>query len=152
MKKLSILFIIVIVCASSVVKAESPDYVVSNEDVSFYEKVRYGLTSGLVGVSESGKVRYKSDDVVAYRKGGKLFERMPVIVDNNETGRYRFMEVVAYRNGLKLYKHEFISGAGLSDIEFLVYQDGKYIVRADKRNRETLNKFFFSDDLHASNL
>ncbi len=147
MKKLSVLFIIGIISLTSAVKAGAPDYIVTGEDVKYYEKVRYGITAKLVGVDESGRDRYEAGEVVAFRKDGRIYERMPVIKDNKETGKYAFMEVVAYRCGMKVYRHSVPSGFNMHmNDEYLVFKGKNYVVRFDDRNTETLNEFFFRPD------
>jgi hypothetical protein len=42
MKKLSYLFLIAFLSTTFLVKAGVPDYIVSGEEIEFYEKVRYG--------------------------------------------------------------------------------------------------------------
>jgi len=150
MKKLSILVIIGIVCLTSMVKAGVPDYVICGEDVRYFEKVRYGLNSNLVGISEEGRVHYQAEDVISFSRNGRIYERMPVIRNNKETGRYSYMELVAYRNGMKVFRESPDGNPGRPTNDYIVYQDGKYVVRFDEKNSETLSKFFFRPDLIAS--
>ena len=147
MKKLSILVIIGIVCLTSMVKAGVPDYVICGEDVRYFEKVRYGLNTSLVGIAESGRVRYLAEDVISFRMNGRVYERMPVIRNNKETGRYSYMELVAFRNGLKVFRESSDGSPVRPSYDYIVYQDGKYVVRFDEKNSENLSKFFFRPDL-----
>jgi hypothetical protein len=144
MKKLTFLFILGIFTLSTVVNAGTPDYIQTRDDVKFYSKVRTGLLSVLIGVDDSGRTRYDIDEVVAYRKNGRVYEKMPVISDNKETGRYAFMELVSYRNGLKVFKHEITSGLVYpAEAEYLVFRNGSYVVHFDHKNVLSLNEFFF---------
>jgi hypothetical protein len=143
MKKLIFLVTVGIFALSSLVQAGIPDFIRTGEDMTYYEKVRYGLTGTLVGINGSGKDQYKAEEVVAFRKDGKVYERMPVIENNMETGKYAFMELMAFRNGMKLYRHDLSNGSNLpNQQEYLVFQDGRYIVRYDQNNSKTLNRFF----------
>ena len=151
MKKLSILVIIGIVCLTSMVKAGVPDYVICGEGVRYFQKVRYGLNASFVGIEESGRVRYQIEDVISFRRNGRVYERMPVIRNHRETGRYSYMELVAYRNGMKVYRESSYGSFGQPSYDYIVYRDGKYVVRFDEKNIENLNKFFFRSDLVASN-
>ncbi len=150
MKKLSILVIIGIVCITSMVKAGVPDYVICDEGVRYFEKVRYGLNSNLVGISEAGRLRYQAEDVISFRRNGRVYERMPVIRNHMETGRYNFMELVAYRNGMKVFRESPGGIPGRKSHDLIVYKDGKYVVRFDGKNSDNLGRFFFSPDLVAS--
>jgi hypothetical protein len=150
MKKASILIFIAVVAITSMAKAGVPDYVICNNDVRYYEKVRFGLTSSLVGLDQNERVRYNANEVVAYRKGGRVFERVPVIRDNSETGRYKFMELVTYRNGLKVYRDQLEGSLMQPEYDYYVFQDGKYVVKFDEKNSQTLNSFFFGSNPTAS--
>jgi hypothetical protein len=149
MKKLGILVIIGIVCLTSMAKAGVPDYVVCEDGVRYFEKVRFGLNNCLAGISESGREAYQFEDIISFRRNGRVYEKMPVIRNNKETGRYDFLELVAYRNGMKV----FIDGSGVitgrTSANYIVYQDGKYVVTFDVKNNETLANFFFRPDLVA---
>jgi hypothetical protein len=141
MKKLSYLFLIAFLSTTFFVKA-GPDYIVVGEEIEFYEKVRYGLTTSLVGIKDSNRNRYKSCEVSEFRKNGKVYEKMPVIRDNQETGRYAFMEVVSYRNGMKVYRYNH-PGMDNKDYDLLVYKGNQFVVRFDEKNAQNLSNFFF---------
>ena len=144
MKKMSLLLLLGIFSLSSLVKAGMPDYVITGDDVHYFKNVRFGITSYLVGTNESGKVRYQADEVVCYRKDGKVYEKMQVICDGKQTGCYAFMELVAYRNGLKVFRHSFYRGYYMPrQDEYVIYKDGSYYLGFDERNFKILCKFFF---------
>jgi hypothetical protein len=144
MKKSVFLLVAGIICVSVALKASEADYIITAEGVTYYEKVRYGITTGLIGVSESGRVGYPAGEVVSFSKNGKVYERMPVIRNNSETGRYAFIELVAYRSGMKVYRNKLHGSPGdLPDYELLVFQNDRFIVKFDEKNSENLKKFFF---------
>ncbi|MGF1586028.1 MAG: hypothetical protein ACFCUM_11935 [Bacteroidales bacterium] len=145
MKKLSYLFLIVFLSTTFLVKAGVPDYIVTGEEIEYYEKVRYGISASLVGVKDSNRDRFKSCDVSEFRKNGKVYERMPVIRDNKETGRYTFMEVVSYRNGLKVYRY-YHPGITTQDYELLVFKGDQFVVKFDEKNSLSLSNFFFNPE------
>ncbi len=145
MKKATILIVIGIICITSMAKAGVPDYIISGEEVNYYEKVRYGVTASLVGINEDGRSRYQAQDIVSFRKDGRIYARMPVISNNKPTGRHSFMELKGYRNGLYVYKHEDYKGAGLpAEISYLVYnKSGEYVVTFTRQNEQSLKQFFW---------
>jgi hypothetical protein len=143
MKKLIFLLFVGIFSLSSAIRAGVPDYIVTKDEVKFYSKVRTGL-SYLVGIDESGKDRHHLSEVLTYCKNGRIYERMPLIENNSETGKYAFMELISYRNGLKLYRHNLSQGTGsIIENDYLVYKNGNFVVRFDAKNYQTLNEFFF---------
>ncbi len=145
MKKAAILIVIGIVCITSMAKAGVPDYVITGEEVNYYEKVRFGIVSSLVGINEDGKARYQAGDVVSFRRDGRIYSRMPVIRNNKPIGRYSFMELKGYRNGLYVYKHNEYQGVGLSaEATYLVYnKEGEYVVSFTRQNHQSLTQFFW---------
>lgn len=150
MKKLNFLIIIGVLAISTMAKAGVPDYVICDNEIKYFDKVRFGLTSSLVGVEETGKVRYNANDIVAFRKNGRIYEKVPVIHNNKDTGRYAFMELVAYRNGMKVYRDKLESGLLTPEYDYLVYQEGRFIVKFDEKNTKTLSNFFFHTELLTS--
>lgn len=145
MKKLNYLIIISLFSMSFLVNAGEPDFVRTGEDIKYYSKVRFGIPSGLVGVEKHDVDRYKFSEVVSYRKDGCVYERMPVIRNNKETGNYAFMELLTYKNGMKVYRHAINAGINTPDeCQYLVYRDGSYVVAFDEKNAETLKMFFFN--------
>ena len=151
MKKMSLLLLLGVFSLSSMVNAGMPDYIVTGDDVQYFKKVRYGITAFLVGIDVPGKVRYRVDEVVAYRKDGQVYEKMPVICDGKETGSFAFMELVAYRNGLKVFRHSVYKGCNIPrEDEYIVYRDGHYHLCFDKKNYKILSKFFFRSSIYLS--
>jgi hypothetical protein len=155
MKKIKLLLLIAALGFSTLAKAmELPDYVITAEGVKYFEKVRFGLSNFLTGIDKSAdNAQFKADEIISYRKNGRVYERMPVVENNRETGRYAFMEVLSYRSGLKVYRHTIHTGYDprVDQNDYLVYRDGKYVVRFDARNAETLKRFFFTDYSLAAN-
>lgn len=150
MKKLNYLFIIGMLAITTLAKAGVPDYVICDNEIKYFDKVRFGLTTSLVGIEESGKVRYNANDIVAYRKNGRIYEKVPVIQNNKETGRFKFMELVAYRNGMKVYREKLESGLLSPEYDYFVYQGDRFVVKFDEKNTKTLSNFFFHTELVAS--
>jgi hypothetical protein len=144
MKNTNYLLLIAILGISSVASAGIPDYIMTGDEIKFYDKVRMGIPSGLVGISESGKDRYHVSDVIAYRKDERVFEKKPVFANNRPTGRYAFMEVISYRNGMKVYRYRDYSARNQEDeFQYHVFQGERYVVEFDNTNTETLSNFFF---------
>lgn len=144
MKKLNSLLLLGAFCISTMVSAGSPDYVATADGVDYFKKIRYGFKSVIIGIKESGRVRYDKGEVIAFRKDGHVFERVPVIVNNTDTGKYAFMELVAYRNGFKLYRHSHYTGINTpTAYEYFVFKDGCYHVSFDEKNFLSLSEFFF---------
>jgi hypothetical protein len=106
------------------------------------KKYVMALTTSLVGIKDDNRDRYKVCEVSEFRKNGKVYERMPVIRNNQETGRYAFMEVVSYRNGMKVYRYNH-PGMDNKDFDLLVYKGNQFVVRFDEKNAQNLSNFFF---------
>lgn len=140
MKKLSLLFIMALFGLSSLVKADIPDYVITDDGVKYYSRVRLGFTN-LVGIENNERNRYRVNEINTYMKDGRIYERMPVVVNNQKTGRYTFMELVTYRNGLKVYKNRVNEFHPV--YEYFVFKGQEFVLQFDERNVQSLNNFFF---------
>lgn len=141
MKKLIFLFVMAITGTTLLAQNKVPDYVIDADGVTFYKKVRYGITTGFVGIGETTKDRYKTSEVLCYRKDGHVYELMPVIRNNKETGRKAYMELVAYRNGMKVFREKDYDSS--DELQYVVYKDSDFVVRFERKNAESLGRFFF---------
>ena len=140
MKTMKLIIVIGILSLSSIVKAGVTDYIITGEGINFYNEVRIGITGNLFGLKESDRVSIKANEVLAYRKDGRIYERMPVVRNNKETNSTAFMELVTYRNGLKVYRHANLNLIG--ENEYLVFKNNRYVVCFDQKNYKNLNGFF----------
>jgi len=145
MKKFSFLFLLGIFLISGFVKAGGmPEYIITDGNVKYFKKLRFNISANLVGIDESGKMRYNIDEITAYSKDGHIYERVPVICNGKETGTSELMELLAYRNGLKVYRRDVFTGCNNSRAdEYIVFNNGKYHVCFNEKNCETLTRFFF---------
>ena len=145
MKKLIFLFVMAITGTTLLAQDGVPDYIISGDSVTYYKKVRYGITAGFIGIGESVKDRYRNDKVTSYRKDGRVYEMMPVIRNNKNTGRSEFMEFVAYRNGMKVFRQKDYDSSS-DELQYVVYKDHNFVVRFEKKNAASLERFFFKPD------
>ena len=143
MKKITVLFAIGLLSLSTIVKAGVLDYVITEDGITYYEKIQQGLNNSIVCSDGNEEVIFQSDLVKAYRRDGRVYEKMPVVVNNKLTGTEEFMELVAYRNGMKLFRHNVSKSRGNQQgEELLVYRDGNFVVRLNDENSGTLKDFF----------
>lgn len=144
MKKLTVLFAIGLLSLSTFTQAGVPDYVITKDGITYYAKIHQGWNNSIVCADAEGKVTYEPGQIKAYRKDGRIYEKMPVVRNNKPTGEEEFMELLAYRNGLKMFRRTVAqTRANRQGEELLVYRECDFVVSLTQDNSETLKEFFF---------
>jgi len=144
MRKLLVILSMVLISTSLMATVGEGDFIRTDDGTFFFKKVKISVTTNFVGVKSNGeKVKFKSEDVLAYSKNGEQFEKMPVYKNNILIGEEEFMKVVCYRNGMKLYEYEYISKNTKKQARrYYVFKGEKFVVEMDYLNRGTLTAFF----------
>ena len=128
------------------------NYVTANGQTYFGEKVKTGLSHTRIINNGTEAIKINNEDVDAYMKDGRLFERLPLICDKGEKKGEAFMEYVTSRGGLRLYKYTAfsencdLSSGMFSKAEpktcFFVFKDGEFYLRIDDKNAQSSLPFF----------
>lgn len=135
-----------------VANTPSPDeYVKTKDDVLYYSKLTLGPTKARLILDNGTKVTLMNNEVIAYKKDGKLFEKVPLYYKNKNTKREVFMEIIKYTNGMKLYRYVTFdqdvnlpySATGTRQVEkYYVFKNGNYHLQLDESNYKTVFAFF----------
>lgn len=153
MKKL-VLIISVCLFTLTAFSKEVPSnyYLSSNNEMLFCKKIRLNKES-IKAVLDNGKrVIIPTSDIKMYRMNGKIYEKLPVYINNKKTSKEAFMQFVTTRAGLRLYKYssweEVIdrqNGAylGVAKVDkYCVYKGDQLWVSVNERNYPTVLNFF----------
>jgi hypothetical protein len=149
MKKLIVLFVLVLVAFSGKVGAEM-NYVTVDGKTYFSEDVKVGFSNVKIGTEDGLTVKAPLKKVDALMVEGKLWERLPVYCCKGKYMGTELLEFVTQRNDLRLYKYHSDDcklGCGFIDdtdreTRYFLYKDGKIYLRVDQRNAETVFDFF----------
>lgn len=143
MKKLLVIAIAAFLVGNVFAGNGSLDFVATENGTEFFKKVRHGVDAYLVGVKPSGeKIKYSKEEVLAYTKSGKHFEKMPVIADNKITDEEKMMQLVKTENGLRVFKYASFDMNGTELANYYIFKNRDYVVEIDKDNFAHLAKFF----------
>lgn len=127
------------------------DYVKTKSDILYYSKLTLGPTKARLILDNGNKVTLMNNELIAYKKDGKLYEKVPLYNKNKPTNREVFMEVLKYTNGMKLYRyiafeddvnHPLAIGSSRLIEKYYVFKNGNYHLQIDQANYKTVFAFF----------
>ncbi len=147
--------IIVLVFLAVMLKAannESLSYVTANGKTYFCHNIKFGIFKTKITTNDGKKIAIPNSSVKAYMHNGRLFEKLPVICNNNDTVCKVLMEYITSREGLKLYRYsrysehcDYIKGNYKSahpDYCYFVFRDNKFYLHVDEKNYSNVFDFF----------
>ncbi len=127
-------------------------YMVSGGEKLYCKKIQVGNQYIKATLENGEKIVIPTSEVKMYRVNGKIYEKLPVFVNNKNINKQLFMEFVATRAGLKLYKYskyeegfDKATGAylGVSKVDYyLVFRGDQFHVEVTDKNYQTLFEFF----------
>lgn len=130
----------------------SPDeYVKTKDDVLYYSKLTFGSNKARLILDNGQKITLMNNEVIAYKKNEKIFEKMPLYNNNKKTNKEVFMEVLKYTNGMKLYRYTTYGQevnfpyhvSSTKKVEkYYVFRNGNYHLQIDEANYKTVFAFF----------
>jgi hypothetical protein len=128
------------------------DYVVTNTTTYYCEEINMGVTTTKVKLNTGEPLLIKNNDILAFKKKGKIFEKMPLYCHNKYIGRSDYMELIAYKMGHKLYKYTCMDGdmniasvnnpAETCCCRLYVFRNGEFHLELDETNYSTVLGFF----------
>lgn len=120
------------------------DYIVTEDGITFFKKLREGLNNNLVAITSDGdKLKFNKGDVKAYRKKGKEYKKLYLVEEGSIYVKKIFLERIVTKAGYTLYK-KVNTGENLSLNDFYVYYNDKLELQLNQENHKTVLSFFFS--------
>lgn len=144
----------IVLFAVFTLKANIPapdDYVKTTNDVLYYSKLTFGPNKARLVLDNGKRITLMNNELIAYKKNGKVYEKLPLYLNNKNTNRQVFMEVLKYTNGMKLYRYHtyqddvkspYAIGATKPVDKFYVFKNGNYHLQIDEANYKTVFAFF----------
>ena len=153
MKKLVLILSVLIIGLSGFAKNLSETYYVASTGEKLNcKKIQVGTNIIKATLENGKKISIPTSMVKLYRLNGKIFEKLPVFVNNKSANNQLFMEFVATRAGLKLYKYsKYEEGVdantgvylGVTKVDhYLVFRGDQFHVEVTDKNYQTLFDFF----------
>lgn len=127
------------------------DYVKTKKNVIHYSKLTIGSTKAKLILDNGEKITLTNNEVIAYKKNGKIYEKVPLYYNNKSTNTEVFMEIIKYSNGMKLYRYNTYqqevnlpySASSIQPVEkYYVFKNGDYHLQLDEKNYKTVFAFF----------
>ena len=145
MKKLIVIPILLLAILSVTARDISDyDYVVTKNATYFCSQITFGLVKVKCMLDNGKVITLKPDEVFAYKKDGKIFERMVVYIGNQPTSKLAFMQLIAMKDGLKLYRYsepdESYHGSSSSD--YYVFKNKTYMLQICRQNCRQVFSYF----------
>lgn len=148
---ISCIFMFATVTINANVPPAPDDYVKTSKDVLYVSKISFGHNKARLILDNGSKMTLMNKEVIAYKKDGKIFEKVFLYNNNRNTNKQVFMEIIKYTNGMKLYKYRTyeqevnfpysVSAPKLVE-KYYVYKNGNYHLQIDKANYRTVFAFF----------
>lgn len=145
------MFAVVSLVANTPLTPTPDDYVKTKTDVLYYSKLTLGPTKAKLILDNGNKITLMNNELVAYKKNGKIFEKVPLYIKNKNTNKEVFMELLKYTNGMKLYRYTtyeqevnlpYSVGSTKPIGKFYVFKNGNYHLQIDEANYQTVFTFF----------
>ncbi len=141
----NLLIIAVLILASLTVTATSKvtDYVITKEGTVYYKSVKFGADTGfLTCLTQDGVTsKIKRAEILGFRREGAVFERKPIIMNNQVCENCDFMEIISIRNDMKVCKYMVKETNGDYTAKLFVFKNDKYITTITKQMLEKFIKF-----------
>jgi len=119
------------------------DYVVTKDGNVLFSKVNNGFIHLRCKRNDGSLTKFDANEIKAYRKDGRYYEKVPYIVGSKPSSREVFMELVCQKAGLKLYIYNPASvKADNYMVEMYVFKDGKYFETVTPQNLKHYLDFF----------
>jgi len=141
----NLLIIAVLILASLTVTATSKvtDYVITKEGTVYFKSVKFGADTGfLTCLTQNGiTIKIKRADIMGFRREGAVFEKKPVIINNQVCENCDFMEILSIKNNMKVCKYMVKEANGDYTAKLFVFKNNEYITTITKQMLEKFIKF-----------
>jgi len=121
------------------------DYVVTKNATYFCQKISIGLLKTKCVLQNGDVLNLKVNEVRAYKKEGRIFERMNVYEEDRATGSTSFMELIGMKGDLKLFRHETSENTATQFqqvSQYFIFRNGDYVLQLTNKSGPGLLKFF----------
>lgn len=143
MKKSIVIIALILICTGiqAMAGGESVNYVKAGGKVYFGKNIKFGLFNTKVIDADGTITKVPNRKVEACMHNSKLYERLPVVCENNDTTCLAMMEYITSRAGLKLYRYDSYPEKK-SRYEYFVFKDNKFYLRINQDNALSILPFF----------
>lgn len=120
------------------------DYIVTDDGVTYVDKVRLGWGNSMIGVTEKGsKLKFDKKEVKAYRKKGREFKRLYLVEKGSYYVKSVFLERIYTRAGYTIYKKITPNRYDFDLNDLYVYKGENLELQLNNENYKVVLSFFF---------
>ena len=142
MKKFILIALIASVTLSAYSAPKIVDYVVTDDGISYFVKVRHGFNNYLIAKTEDGtKVKFKAEEVKSFRKKAEVFHKRQLVIDGKACEDCKFLKLLAAKCGCGLYEMETFEN-GQSVKQFYVFNGDDFVLQVNYDNYLQMFDFF----------
>jgi hypothetical protein len=144
MKTIILTAIIAFTVLSTEAKPLIIDYVLTDDGVRYFERVKYGVNENyMIGITEAGeKVKFSKEDITSYRKNGDVYKKTKLIGNSKDFNDCVFMKLLQTRHGFSLYLYDCIDSMGNAVQRCFVYKGDQLVLEVDSDNYLQIINFF----------
>jgi hypothetical protein len=143
MKKILLIALIASFTLSAYAAPVELDYVVTEDGITYFDKINYGANAYLIGKNSDGtKVRFFKNEVLSYRKSGEVFHKKQLTIDGVPCEDCEFLKLLRTRHGFSifLYQRNDLNGELVNTC--YVYNNDKFVLEVDEENVTQMINFF----------
>ena len=123
---------------------EDDCYIKAGDKFYIGKDIKMGLTHTKIFYSDGTYTEVDNRDITAYRHHGKVYMKMPVICDKNDTLCLAMMEYITAKKGYCIFRYccsdkdfYFYDPGNVYKNIFFVYKDGKFYKRIEEDQAQT---------------
>jgi hypothetical protein len=107
MKKLMVLFFVVLICLSGIAGDPGKSWIVTSEGKIDCYKLSVGLKTAHLVFEDGSKKEISISTIDSYSLNGKVFTKLPLYKNGKPTDQTVYMELIKIQNDLNLYKFDY---------------------------------------------
>jgi hypothetical protein len=131
---------------------ENLNYIKTGGKTYFGCQIKAGIFNTRIITTDGKRVKVANQNIEAMVSNGRLYQKLPVICKNNVTDCMALMEYITSKDGMRLYRHTSYNGhydlangiieKAHPEFTYFIFKDGKFHLRVDANNAETVLPFF----------
>jgi len=151
MKKLLVLFSVVLLCLSGIAKDPGASCVITREGKMNCKKIYVGFNKARVMLENGQKSSIPLDQINSYTLNGKEFTKLPLFENGKQTNKMVFMELIKTQSDSSLYKYKYYncrrSAFDFKDLNaklysYFLYIDNRLYMELDEKSLLNVCKSF----------
>ena len=151
MKKLLVLFSVVLLCLSGNAKDTGTSSVTAREGKMNCIKIYVGFNKARVVLENGQKRSILLDQIDSYTLNGKEFTKLPLFENGKQTNKMVFMVLIKTQSDSSLYKYEYCnyerSAYGFTDLNakhysYFLYKENRLCIELDEKSLLNVCKSF----------